>query len=71
MICGTLAAALTPLRNDGRDLDLDSIGGYVDFLAAGGVNGIFALGSTGEGILLSDPERRAVAEAYRQATRAG
>jgi dihydrodipicolinate synthase/N-acetylneuraminate lyase len=68
VIRGTLAAALTPLRDGGSDVDVEAIGGYVDFLAGGGVDGIFALGSTGEGILLEPAERRLVAEAFRQAT---
>ncbi|HET7044865.1 MAG TPA: dihydrodipicolinate synthase family protein, partial [Gaiellaceae bacterium] len=68
MIRGTLAAALTPLRDGGSDVDVEAIGGYVDFLAGGGVDGIFALGSTGEGILLEPAERRLVAESFRQAT---
>lgn len=68
MIHGTLAAALTPLRDDGAAVDTDSIGRYVDFLAAGGIDGILALGSTGEGFLLEPAERRAVAEAFRDAT---
>jgi len=39
---GTLAAALTPLRDGGTAVDTAAIGPYVDFLAAGGVDGIFA-----------------------------
>src|SRR5581483_10309578 len=35
VIRGTLAAALTPLREDGAAVDPDAIGPYVDFLAAG------------------------------------
>lgn len=68
MIRGALAAALTPLRDGGATVDADAIGPYVDFLAGGGVDGIFALGSTGEGILLEPAERRHVAEAFREAT---
>jgi dihydrodipicolinate synthase/N-acetylneuraminate lyase len=68
-LTGTLAAALTPLRDDGEALDLEAIGPYADFLVAGGVDGIFALGSTGECVLLDLDERRAVTEAFREATR--
>jgi dihydrodipicolinate synthase/N-acetylneuraminate lyase len=68
VIEGILAAALTPLRDDGSKVDLESVGRYVDFLADGGVDGVFALGSTGEGILLEADERRAVAQAFRDAT---
>jgi dihydrodipicolinate synthase/N-acetylneuraminate lyase len=68
VIHGTLAAALTPLRDGGDAVDPDAIGPYVDFLAAGGVDGVFALGSTGEGILLEEHERRLIAEVFREAT---
>jgi 4-hydroxy-tetrahydrodipicolinate synthase len=61
---GTLAAAFTPLKNGGSELDLDAIAPYVEFLLAGGVDGILALGSAGEGILLDVAERQAVAERY-------
>ncbi len=62
MIRGALAAAVTPLRDGGEALDEDAFGPYVDFLAARGVDGIFVLGTTGEGILLSLHERRRAAE---------
>ena len=39
----------------------------VDFLAAGGVDGLFALGTTGEGVLLSLEERMRAAVAFREA----
>jgi dihydrodipicolinate synthase/N-acetylneuraminate lyase len=58
VIRGALAAALTPLRDGGAALDEDAFPAYVDFLLAGGVAGILALGTTGEGISLSVPERR-------------
>jgi dihydrodipicolinate synthase/N-acetylneuraminate lyase len=62
MLRGAVAAAVTPLRDEGRALDDDAVAPYVDFLAAGGVDGILALGTTGEGILLAAEERRRVAE---------
>jgi dihydrodipicolinate synthase/N-acetylneuraminate lyase len=61
---GTIAAAVTPLRNGGERLDLDGFGPLLDFLVAGGVDGILALGTTGEGIMLSPEERRAAAERF-------
>jgi dihydrodipicolinate synthase/N-acetylneuraminate lyase len=64
MIHGTLAAAVTPLRDGGRALDLETVGPVVDFLVAGGVDGVLALGTTGEGILLDPDERRRVAEGF-------
>ena len=54
MLKGNLAAAITPLRDDGAALDEDAFAPYVDFLVEGGLDGILALGTTGEGILLSD-----------------
>src|SRR5213592_5012389 len=64
MLRGALAAALTPLRNEGAALDEDAFRPYLDFLAAGGLDGILALGTTGEGILLSTAERRRAAELF-------
>jgi dihydrodipicolinate synthase/N-acetylneuraminate lyase len=67
MIKGALAAALTPLRDDGASLDEEAFAPYLDFLAAGGLDGILALGTTGEGILLSVEERRRAAELFLEA----
>ncbi|MGD0168068.1 MAG: dihydrodipicolinate synthase family protein [Gaiellaceae bacterium] len=68
VLSGTVAAAFTPLRNDGQTVDDDVISAYVEFLAAGGIDGILAVGSAGEGMLLTAEERRFVAECYRKAT---
>lgn len=62
-----IVAAVTPLTADGSDLDLGAIPAYVDFLESHGADGVFACGTTGEGILLSLDERRDVAAAYRKA----
>ena len=40
---------ITPVTEDGR-LDEPAVDGLVDFLIAGGVDGIFVMGTTGEGI---------------------
>src|SRR2546423_676042 len=64
MLRGALAASVTPLRNGGDALDHDAFEPLVQFLAAGGVDGILALGTTGEGIMLSLTERRAAAELF-------
>lgn len=53
-----IAAALTPLRDGGASLDLDAFAPYLAFLAAGGIDGILAMGTTGEGINLSVEERK-------------
>jgi dihydrodipicolinate synthase/N-acetylneuraminate lyase len=68
MLRGALAAAITPLRADGAALDEDAFAPYVDFLVDGGLDGILALGTTGEGILLSTHERKRAAELFLTAT---
>lgn len=67
MLRGALAAAVTPLRDDGEALDDAAFGPYVDFLVAGGLDGILALGTTGEGILLRPDERRRALELFVEA----
>lgn len=57
-IRGALAAAITPLQDGGAALDEAAVAPYVAFLAAGGVDGVLACGTTGEGVLLSVEERR-------------
>ena len=61
-ISGTLAAAVTPLRDGGGRLDEDAFAPVLDFYGASGLDGLLVLGTTGEGILLEDGERRRVAE---------
>lgn len=61
---GAIAAAVTPLTEGGRSLDPDSFGPLVAFLAAGGVDGLLACGTTGEGVLMTVRERRHVTEAF-------
>ena len=68
MLKGAIAAALTPLTDGGGALDEAAFAGYVDFLAGHGLDGILALGTTGEGVLFSVDERRRVAELLREAT---
>ena len=62
-----VVAAVTPLTHDGAALDADAIPPYVAFLESHGADGIFACGTTGEGVLLALDERRSAAAAYRQA----
>jgi dihydrodipicolinate synthase/N-acetylneuraminate lyase len=61
---GRLAAAITPLHDGGAALDEHAFAPYVDFLVDGGLDGILALGTTGEGILLSADERMRAAELF-------
>ena len=69
VLTGALAASVTPLRDGGAALDEDGFGPVVDFLAAGGLDGLLALGTNGEGILLSVAERRRVTELFVEAPR--
>ena len=61
---GAIAAAVTPLRDGGRALDDEAFDALVRFLADGGVDGLLALGTTGEGVLLSQEERRRAAQRF-------
>jgi dihydrodipicolinate synthase/N-acetylneuraminate lyase len=65
MLRGALAAAVTPL--DGDRLDEAAFGPYVDFLAAGGLDGLLALGTTGEGLLFGVEERKRAVELFLSA----
>jgi dihydrodipicolinate synthase/N-acetylneuraminate lyase len=65
MLRGALAAAVTPLR-DGV-FDGMAVGPYLDFLAGHGVDGVLALGTTGEGVLFSPSERREIASEFVEA----
>jgi dihydrodipicolinate synthase/N-acetylneuraminate lyase len=68
MLRGALAAALTPLKDAGEALDEAAVAPYVDFLAAGGVDGLLALGTIGEGFLLPLEQRRRAAQLYVEAS---
>jgi dihydrodipicolinate synthase/N-acetylneuraminate lyase len=58
---GTLAAAVTPFTGGDGSIDTDAIGAVVEFYVRAGLDGVLALGTTGEGILLSTAERRVAA----------
>lgn len=60
---GLIAAAVTPLRDNGS-LDLDRVAPITDQLIESGVSGLYVCGSTGEGMSLSTDERKGVAKAY-------
>lgn len=64
MIKGALAAAVTPLRGSGTELDEDAFEPLAAFLADRGLDGILAMGTTGEGILLAPDERRRVTDLF-------
>jgi dihydrodipicolinate synthase/N-acetylneuraminate lyase len=64
MLKGALAAAVTPLAGGGEVLDENAFDPLVAFLADAGLDGLLALGTTGEGILLAAAERRRAAELF-------
>ena len=64
MLKGAIAAAVTPLTDQGHAVDEAAIGPLVRFLAGRGIQGVLACGTTGEGILLSVEERRRVADRF-------
>ena len=67
MLKGALAASVTPLQEHGSGLDEDAFGPLVDFFVRSGLDGILALGTAGEGILLRTSERRRTADLFLRA----
>lgn len=64
-IKGILCALLTPLNED-ESIDLDAAERLTEFVAAGGTNGILALGSTGESIALDREARNSFVKKVRE-----
>jgi dihydrodipicolinate synthase/N-acetylneuraminate lyase len=64
-----IVAAATPLTDGGAGLDEAVIWPMVSFLVERGADGVFACGTTGEGILLRVEERKQAAVAFRAALR--
>ena len=64
MLRGAIAAALTPLTGGGALVDEDAFGPYAAFLARHGIDGVLALGTTGEGVLFDVDERKRIAELF-------
>ena len=64
-----IVAAATPLTDGGSRTDLEAIGPMAEYLERHGADGVFCCGTTGEGVLLSVEDRRAVASAFREALR--
>ncbi len=60
-IRGVITALVTPYDEDG-EVNVKAIEQLVNFQLDAGINGFFLCGSTGEGLLLSEGERRLVAE---------
>ncbi len=58
---GVVVPMITPVMEDGR-LDEPAVDRLVDSLLAGGVDGIFVMGTTGEGTAIPRPHRRRLVE---------
>lgn len=54
---GIISAMLTPFTSDVGPVDYEWLPGYLRFLADGGLHGVLALGTTGEGPSMSVAER--------------
>src|SRR2546423_3737597 len=69
MLRGALGAALTPLAGGGESLDEGASEPYADFLAAGGLEGLVALGTPGGGSLRPVRQRLRAAELFIEAAK--
>ena len=58
-----IAAVVTPMRANG-DVNIPAVDKYAEFLIRRGVTGAFVCGTTGEGLLMDNDERKAEAEAW-------
>lgn len=59
-ISGVISAMLTPFTSDVGPVDYEWLPGYMRFLESGGLHGVLALGTTGEGPSMSIAERERV-----------
>lgn len=66
-LSGVIPPMLTPLTTEG-EIDVPAVGRLVNHMIDGGVDGIFALGSTGEGAWLTFEQERVLVEATIAAT---
>lgn len=67
MIRGILPALITPMDDDGVEVNYDSLGKLVEQQIRRGVSGFFVCGGTGEGLLLTPEERTRVVAAVVEA----
>ena len=65
---GLIAAPFTPMHKDGS-LNVSIIPAYYGMLKTNGVTGAFICGSTGEGVSMTNAEKKEVAEAWAAATK--
>jgi 4-hydroxy-tetrahydrodipicolinate synthase len=59
-ISGVICALLTPYDDSGHRVDVDRLKRHVRFLLDRGVHGLFVAGTAGEGVLLSQEERKEI-----------
>lgn len=69
-IQGLIDAPFTPMKENG-DINFDVIPAYAQWLSSQGLKGVFINGSSGEGYMLTEDERKALAEAWMKAVPAG
>jgi N-acetylneuraminate lyase len=62
-IAGLIAAPFTPMKNGG-EINLEIIPAYAKKLKTDGLSGVFICGTTGEGMLMTAEERKAIAEKW-------
>lgn len=65
---GLIAAPFTPMHKDGS-LNVAVIPGYYQMLKSNGVTGAFICGSTGEGVSMTQPEKKEVISAWAKCTK--
>ena len=59
---GIISAMVTPFTEGGEYVDMDKVGPIAEWLVKKGASGLFVCGTTGEGMLLTPDERKAVLE---------
>ena len=59
---GVITAMVTPLKNNGEEVDIDALKVYCDFLVEKNIDGVFVCGTTGEGPKLKLDERMKISE---------
>lgn len=57
---GVIPALITPFDQD-ENIDYKRLDKIIDFLLSSGVDGLYVAGSTGEGFLMTDEERKELA----------
>jgi len=59
---GVITAMITPMKNNGEEIDYEALKNYCNFLVGKNINGVFVCGTTGEGPKLKIDERMKIAE---------